>query len=186
MDYLTIKKAGPACWVSVAPAPAQCVDRLPALVDLRGQKLICHRALILPCHLQKPVLGIRGILVLHFSADPDPDPTSGSGSNLRIWLLSSVILRMEKKYFFVLYLTHRHIIFSLKNLIFLKFCVKILFCKRYFSPLNTLWEKGRIREAQKHADPAHLDPQHSQKQLKKRGTSPSIEKKRHKSLDKIF
>jgi hypothetical protein len=33
----------------------------------------------------------------------------------------------------------RHITFSLKNLIF---CVKILFCKQSFSPLNTFMRKG--------------------------------------------
>ncbi len=37
-----------------------------------------------------------------------------------------------------------HIIFSLKNVIFLlKLCVKILFYKHYFSPLNTFMRKGK-------------------------------------------
>jgi hypothetical protein len=61
--------------------------------------------------------------------------------------------------------TGRHIIFSHQNLFILhKFCVKILFCKQYFS----LSDKGRsmirirtsdywilILEAQKHSDPQH-------------------------------
>jgi hypothetical protein len=50
----------------------------------------------------------------------------------------------------------------------LKFCGKILFYSKYFSPLNTSMRKGRIRirEAQKHADPdlvSDPDPQHWQK-----------------------
>ncbi len=37
-----------------------------------------------------------------------------------------------------------HIIFSLLKFIFLlKFCVKILFSKHYFSPLNTFTTKGK-------------------------------------------
>ena len=36
-----------------------------------------------------------------------------------------------------------HIIFSLKNKFFAKFCVKILFCRHYFSPLNTFMRKGK-------------------------------------------
>jgi hypothetical protein len=43
-----------------------------------------------------------------------------------------------------------------KNYFLQKFCVKILFCKHYFSPLNTFMKKGRIQEAQKHPD---SDPQ---------------------------
>jgi hypothetical protein len=36
-----------------------------------------------------------------------------------------------------------YIIFSLKNFFVLKFCGKILFCKHYFSPLNTFMRKGK-------------------------------------------
>ncbi len=60
--------------------------------------------------------------------------------------------------------------FRLKINFLLQFCVKILFCRHYFSPLNTFIRKEirtsglwiRIREAQKHADPSDPvpDPQH--------------------------
>jgi hypothetical protein len=67
---------------------------------------------------------IRGYVPLtNGSQDLDPDPTPDSTP------------------------FRRHIIFNLKNLIFFSiiFCVKILFCKHYFSPLNTFMRKGRIR-----------------------------------------
>jgi hypothetical protein len=39
---------------------------------------------------------------------------------------------------------HMHIFFSLKHFNFmLKFCVKILFCKHYFSPFNIFKKKGK-------------------------------------------
>ncbi len=39
----------------------------------------------------------------------------------------------------------------------------MIFCRHYISPLNTFMQgriRSRIREAQKHADPADPDPQH--------------------------
>ncbi len=75
----------------------------------------------------------------HFSADPDSYPqirTSDYRIRLWIWVklqirpLSSVTLRMQKKFSY--FFPRRHILFNLKNLIFLqKFCFKILFCKHY-------------------------------------------------------
>jgi hypothetical protein len=65
-----------------------------------------------------------------------------------------------------------HYLQSLKFKFLLKFCVKILFYKHYFSPFNAFMRKGkdpdpsfdewiRIREAQKHAGPDLVpDPQH--------------------------
>ncbi len=47
-----------------------------------------------------------------------------------------------------------HIIFSLKNLFFLlKFCVKILFRKHYFSLPNTFMRKGKDPEPDSDPDP---------------------------------
>jgi hypothetical protein len=72
---------------------------------------------------------------------PDPDPTP--------FLID---LKDAKIFFFSYNLTP-----SKNFYFFLKICVKILFCRHYFSPLDTsthLKEKGRIREARKHADPA--------------------------------
>jgi len=50
-------------------------------------------------------------------------------------------------YIFFLYLANGHIIFSQKRIkFFLKLCVKILFCRHYFSPLNTSMRKGKDPE----------------------------------------
>jgi hypothetical protein len=75
-----------------------------------------------------PVLGIRDILVL-----------------IRIRLLSSLILRLQKKFVFFLLTCPpaHHIILSLKNLIFCKnFVLKFLSCRHYFSPLNSFMRKA--------------------------------------------
>ncbi len=55
------------------------------------------------------------------------------------------------KYFFLITYPQAHVSSALKFNFLQKFCVKILFCKHYFSARSTpLWEKGknRIREAQ--------------------------------------
>jgi hypothetical protein len=87
----------------------------------------------------------------------DPDPISVSDS----FLLSSKALRIQKKYFFIffLYLLHRLIIVSLTNLIFIKVCVKILFCKHYFSPLNTFMRKRMDPDPNLYLLLMDLDPQ---------------------------
>ncbi len=84
---------------------------------------------------------------------------------------------MGKKYFFPYFFscnlpTDTHLQFK-KWIFLLKFCVKIIFCRHYISPLNTFMRKGkdsepdpdpylwqwiRIREAHKHADPTNPDP----------------------------
>ncbi len=96
---------------------------------------------------------------------------------IRIRLLSSVTLPMQKKIFFFyiyffLQLTRMHIIFSLKNVILCSnFVLKFYFASIISVHSSPLWEKGkiqvrtcdqriRIREAQKHADPPDSDPQH--------------------------
>jgi hypothetical protein len=48
-----------------------------------------------------------------------------------------------KEFFFLLITYPQYIIFSLKNLFFAKFCVRILFCQHYFSPLKTFMGKGK-------------------------------------------
>jgi hypothetical protein len=84
-------------------------------------------------YCSEPVLGTS----VHFGADPYPRI-----GRIRIRLLSSVTLRMQM-FFLFLITTRRHIIFSVKNLFLIKCCVKILFCKHYFSSLNTLMRKGK-------------------------------------------
>ncbi len=66
--------------------------------------------------------------------DPTPDPT----------------LRIEKNNIFCIFLSFylpAITFYSVLKLIFLqKFCVKILFCKHYLSPLNTFVKKGKDPE----------------------------------------
>ncbi len=60
---------------------------------------------------------------------------------------------------FFLWLTRRHIIFSLKNLIFSQnFVLKSLFCKHYFSRLNTFMKKGKDLEPDAYIWPMDPDP----------------------------
>ncbi len=70
---------------------------------------------------------------------------------------------------FFLWLAHRHIIFiQSKKFNFLrKCCVKILFCRHYFRPLNTFLRIGKATDphlwlmdpgGQKHAEPENPDP----------------------------
>ncbi len=87
----------------------------------------------------------------HFGADPDPRICTSDKwiwIQLRIRLLSSVTLRMQEKKFFSIffYTSPAGTLSSVLNFFyfFLKFCVKILVCKHYFSPLNTFMRKGRI------------------------------------------
>ncbi len=67
--------------------------------------------------------------------------------------------KMQKKYlyiyiFFFITSPQAHHIQSEKIIFLLKFCIKILFCRRYFSPLNTFLRIGKDTEPpQKHADP---------------------------------
>jgi hypothetical protein len=99
--------------------------------------------------------------------DPDPDPTPDP-THFFIDFKDA-----KKNIFFTFFshkLAHRYKHLQSKKLNFwLKFGVKMLFCRHYFSPLNTFMRNGkdpdpdywiRIREAQKHADPADQDPQH--------------------------
>ncbi len=82
---------------------------------------------------------------------------------LRIRLLSSVTFRMQKKiFFFFIFFSYNlpvpagTLSSAIKSNFLLNICVKILFCKHYFSPLNNYMKRIRIGEA-KHPDP---DPQH--------------------------
>ncbi len=103
----------------------------------------------------------------HFGADPDP----------YFWLMDLdptpffFDIKNAKKIFCFHIFSHNLLTgFRLKINFLLQFCVKILFCRHYFSPLNTFMRKEirtsglwiRIREAQKHADPSDPvpDPQH--------------------------
>jgi hypothetical protein len=95
---------------------------------------------------QKPVFGIRDILVRIWipgsvgylkimDPDPTPDPTP-----------SSLILMILKKSYFFLKTwpcpqAHHHQ--SEKFNFLIEFCVKILFCRHYFSQLNTFMRKGK-------------------------------------------
>jgi hypothetical protein len=99
------------------------------------------------------VLGIRDILVqvqirirIPGSVPLTIGFCSGSGSNsgsdsfLHCFWMQKKIL----SYFFITY-PQAHHLQSKKFICLLKFCVKILFCRHYFSPLNTFKRKVRIR-----------------------------------------
>jgi hypothetical protein len=111
----------------------------------------------------------------------------GSGSpDPYLWLMDPDP-DAKKKYIFFLHiffsqLARRYTLFCLKIKFVVKFCVKMLFCRHYFSPLNTFMRKGKDLDpdphlwlmdpawkAQKHADPAYPDlvpdpdPQHWQR-----------------------
>jgi hypothetical protein len=65
---------------------------------------------------------------------------------IQLWiqLLSPLILRMKKKnslYFLLITCPQAHHFQSKKLNFLLNFCVKILFCKHYFIPLNTFMRK---------------------------------------------
>jgi hypothetical protein len=69
--------------------------------------------------------------------DPTPDPTP-----------FFIDFKDAKKVFFVSYCfliigPQAHHLQSKKFNFLLKFCVKILFCRHYFSPLNTFMRKGK-------------------------------------------
>jgi hypothetical protein len=64
--------------------------------------------------------------------DPDPDPTPFSDFK-----------DAKKKSFFSCNLFASTLSSVLKINFLQKFCVKILFCKYYFSPLNTFMRKGK-------------------------------------------
>jgi hypothetical protein len=76
--------------------------------------------------------------------DPDPDPTP----DLTPFFID--FKDVKQIFFFIFFfhiffhIAHRHIIFILKFFnFFLKFCVQILFCTHYFSPLYTFMRKGK-------------------------------------------
>ncbi len=81
----------------------------------------------------------------HFGADPDPplwlmdpDPTPDPTPFFSDF---KVAPKNCSPYFFLINYPQAHYL-SLHK-IFLKFCVKILFCKHYFSPLNIFLRKGK-------------------------------------------
>ncbi len=79
---------------------------------------------------------------------------SGSGIQLRIRLLSSLILRIQKKIFFSTFFLitcpQAHHLQSEKFNFLLEFCVKILFSRNNFSQLNTFMRKGKDPEPDPH------------------------------------
>ncbi len=98
-----------------------------------GRTFSLHIPSFVPCFLVS-VLGIRDILV-----------------RIRIRLLSSVILRKQKNYiyiyiFFLITCPEAHYLHSKKFNFLPKLCVKNLFCRHYFSPLNTFMRKGKDPE----------------------------------------
>ncbi len=74
---------------------------------------------------------------------------------LRNRLLSSLILEMQKKFhiFFLITCPQAPHLQSKKCNFLLKFCVKILFCRHYFSPLNTFMRKGKDPDLEPEPDP---------------------------------
>ncbi len=79
----------------------------------------------------------------------------------RIRLLSSLILRMQINIcfaFFLITCQQKHHLQSKKSNFVLKFCVTILFCRHYFSPLNSSVRKGKDPEPDPDQEP---DPIHT-------------------------
>jgi hypothetical protein len=66
--------------------------------------------------------------------DPDPNPFFSDFKDAKNVFFS---------YFFLITYPQAHYLQSLKFIFLLKFCVKILFCKHYFSLLNTFMRKGK-------------------------------------------
>ncbi len=86
-----------------------------------------------------------------FCADPDPNPTPVFND-----------FQDPKKFFFLITYRQAHYLQSLIYCFKDKFCVKILFCKHDFSPLNTFMRKRKDPDpvGPKHGDPPDPDPQH--------------------------
>jgi hypothetical protein len=101
--------------------------------------------------------------------DPDPDPTPDPTP---FFIDFKVAKKYNFSYFFLITCAQAYHLQSKKFNFLQKFCIKILFCRHYFSLLNTFmrnWEGSvpdpdqhlRIRKVQEHADPVpDLDPQH--------------------------
>jgi hypothetical protein len=94
--------------------------------------LVCVNLQDPACLSKRQVLGIRDIFVRILGLmDPDPDPTPFFGD-----------FKDAKNYFVVLYFS---LITYLQTHRLKKFCI-ILFCKLYFSPLNTFMRKGKVSD----------------------------------------
>ncbi len=100
-----------------------------------------------------PVLGIRDILVrIWIPGSVSPDPY--------LWLMDPTPFFIEfedaKKniffqiHFFLLTCAQVHRLQSKKFNFLLKFCVQMLFCRHYFSPLNTFMRKGKEPDPDPH------------------------------------
>jgi hypothetical protein len=86
--------------------------------------------------------------------DPDPDPTLDPDPTKDPTPFFSEFKDAKKNYFFHIFslnLPADTLSSVLKIKFLLKLCVKVLFCKHYFCPLNTFMRKG------KDSDP-DLDP----------------------------
>jgi hypothetical protein len=104
----------------------------------------------LPC--VKNSVRIRDILVrIRIRIPGSVHVTNGSGSNR---LLSSLVLRLQKKYlfsyFFLITCPQAHHLQSKKFNFLLKFCVKILFSRHYF---NTFMRKGKDPDPDLESEP---------------------------------
>ncbi len=102
------------------------------------------------------VLGIRDILVrIRIAGSPDPYLwlMIRIRIQLRIRLLFSLAKQKIFSYFFLITCPQAHYLQSKKFNFCLKFCVKILFCRHSFSPLNTFMKKGKDPESDPGPDP---------------------------------
>ncbi len=113
----------------------------PALHFSQGLRCrICQSALFVYSALLPTVFCVGD--PWHFSADPDPtpDPTSFFID------FKDATKNIFVSYFFLITCQHAHHLQSPKLNFLLKFCFKILFCRHYFSPLNTSMSKGKVPE----------------------------------------
>ncbi len=93
------------------------------------------------------VFGFRDILArIRFPGSVPLTNGSGSGSNSGSDFFLHWFLRMSKKKIFIFFLItcqQAHHLQSKKFNFLLNVCVKILFCRHYFNPLNTSMRKGK-------------------------------------------
>ncbi len=121
---------GLTSWIRICiwirrPMRIHTTGKNPIFVPFRTYTYLCHTF-------------IRTGIPLHTSLQCWGSMIRTSDQWIRIQLLSSLILRLQ------LITCPRHVISSLKkNIFLLKFCVKILFCRQYFSPFH-IYEKKRV------------------------------------------
>jgi hypothetical protein len=89
--------------------------------------------------------------------DPDPvqDPTSDPTP---FFIGFKAAKKSNFSNFFLITCPQVHHLQTKKLNILLKFCVKMLFCKHYCSPLNTFMKKGKVSDPDPNPHLCLMDP----------------------------